>query len=195
MGGMPAPHNIMTGLWEPTALDAAAGVPTGFGAVTKLLSPENCGVASKGVRAQVWRDSWNAMVTEFKLAAVTVSSGVTEAATLAGEKSDCAGADNKPFPASAWAQVPVYLTASYKRGAVVRGANSNRCWGTHTQTKTLAYKKGAYAPCAWGNRANGANAAKIVADRKVAVKVDIDHLVAQTTTAWGAAGDALQLDA
>lgn len=195
MGGRPAPHNIMTGLWEPTALDAAAGVPTGFGAVTKLLSPENCGVASKGVRAQVWRDSWDAMVLEFKLAAVTVSSGVTEAATLTGEKSDCAGADNRPFPASAWAQVPVYLTASYMRGGALRGKDSNRCWGTHTQTKALAYAKGAYAACAWANRGKGADdAAKALTARKAAVKLDIDHLAATTTTAWGSAGGKMHAD-
>lgn len=39
MKGRPAPHNIMTGLWAPSASDAAKGMPEGFGAITKLLAP------------------------------------------------------------------------------------------------------------------------------------------------------------
>lgn len=131
MGGRPAPHNIMTGLWEPSAKDASAGVPEGFGAVTKLLAPDTCGPASKGTRAQVWRDTWTALAgTEgFNLKAVDVDgagSAATVDVTVAGEKADCAGASNAPFPAGVWAQVPVYFTPTYKQAGVpsapVRGA-------------------------------------------------------------------------
>jgi len=145
MGGRPAPHNIMTGLWEPSAKDAAAGVPEGFGAVTKLLAPDVCGSASKGQRAQVWRDTWTALAGAegFNLAAVTVGSAKVNA-TVSGEKADCAGADREPFPAGVWAQVPVYFTQSYKQAGVpsnpVRGLKSQRCWGTQTVSKYFAYK-------------------------------------------------------
>jgi hypothetical protein len=201
MGGRPAPHNIMTGLWEPSAKDAAAGVPEGFGAVTKLLAPDVCGTASKGVRAQVWRDSWKAMVTEFKLAAVPLlAAGKTGNATVVGEKPDCAGASTGAFPSGVWAQVPVYFTPVYKQalaGNLVRGAQSQRCWGTQTVSVHLAYKKGAYAACAFANAKTDLSAGTS-AENKITRKIfdtkEVTALTAATTTLWGTRGTAAHVE-
>jgi len=131
MKGRPAPHNVMTGLWEPSAADAAKGLPEGFGAVTKLLKPEACGKGSGSLTGQVWRDAWMYAKEEFALTKVPVTGGTTtEDATTSADKDDCRGADESAFPGGAWATLPTYLTKTYKVGGVVRGAKSYRCWGT-----------------------------------------------------------------
>lgn len=44
MNGLPAPHNIMLGQWEPTEDELAAGLTQGFGAVSALFwGAEQCG--------------------------------------------------------------------------------------------------------------------------------------------------------
>lgn len=44
--GRPAPHNIMTGQWEPSKEDADQGIAEGFGAVSALrYGASQCGMA------------------------------------------------------------------------------------------------------------------------------------------------------
>lgn len=189
LGARPAPHNIMTGLWEPSPAEAAAGIPEGFGAVTKLLAPAACGKGGAGQEAQIWRDSWTAMATTFKLAGVTVGAK-TEVATSGGDKADCKGANQEQFPAGLWASVPAYLHASYivAGGSVVRGALTGKCWGSHTPSKSLIYGRGAYAVCANLNKETSATT-----HRKAAMKVDTDVLVA-AAAAVKTGGDAMAVD-
>lgn len=179
---MPAPHNIMTGLWEPSPADAAKGVPEGFGAITKLLKPEACGKGSTGPLGQVWRDAWMFASAEFALTQVPVGSA-KEDATTAADKADCRGSDQSAFPGGAWATLPTYLTPSYTLagGSVVRGVKSYRCWGT--QTANISYpisKRGIYAACAYANKGTAAEAA---AQRKI-----YTDLIAASLTARTAAG-------
>jgi len=188
IGGRPAPHNIMTGLWEPSPAEAAAGVPEGFGAVTKLLAPAACGKGASGQEAQIWRDSWTAMATTFSLSSVTVGAK-KEVATSGGDKADCKGANQEQFPAGLWASVPAYLHASYKvaGGSIVRGANTGKCWGSHTVSASLVYGRGAYAICADANKP--ANQAAT----KVANKIDADRLKA-AAAAVKTDGDLMAVD-
>jgi len=185
IAGRPAPHNIMTGLWEPSPAEAAAGVPEGFGAVTKLLAPAACGKGASGQEAQIWRDSWTAMATTFSLSSVTVGAK-KEVATSGGDKADCKGANQEQFPAGLWASVPAYLHASYKvaGGSIVRGANTGKCWGSHTVSASLVYGRGAYAICADANKPKDQAATekanevdtKVVAAAIKAIKTDGDNM-------------------
>lgn len=120
-GGAPAPHHLMTGLWEPSARELAAGVPEGFGAVMKLRQPALCGAAAKTDAAQRWSQSWKGVSKLFaldKIAVAATTGALAKAAHVVSalhpsDKDDCAGADTAPFPAGAFATFPRYFAATY----------------------------------------------------------------------------------
>jgi len=50
MNGLPAPHNIMLGQWEPTEAELAVGLTQGFGAVSALFyGATECGTTKNPV--------------------------------------------------------------------------------------------------------------------------------------------------
>lgn len=125
-GGDPAPQHLMTGLWEPSAPELAAGVPEGFGAVMKLREPTACGVNAKGELGTRWSESWVGMRQVFGLDRVSlaaVGDVATDATTYqaakvvsalhASDKDDCAGADTKHFPPGAFATFPRYYSPTF----------------------------------------------------------------------------------
>lgn len=128
-GGDPAPQHLMTGLWEPSAPELAAGVPEGFGAVMKLREPTACGVSAKGELGTRWSESWVGMRQVFaldrvSLAAVgvigtpaTYQAAKVVSALHPSDKDDCAGADTKPFPPGAFATFPRYYSATFNAAA------------------------------------------------------------------------------
>jgi hypothetical protein len=131
-GGAPAPHHLMTGLWEPSARELAAGVPEGFGAVMKLRQPALCGAAAKTDAAQRWSQSWKGVSKLFaldKIAVAAVTGALAKAAHVVSalhpsDKDDCAGADTAPFPAGAFATFPRYFSPTYVTpagGNVIKG--------------------------------------------------------------------------
>ena len=179
--GAPAPHHLMTGLWEPNSRELAAGVPEGFGAVIKLRQPALCGAAARSNDAQRWRQSWAGMKTLFgldKIAVAAVTGNLAKAAHVVSalhpsDKDDCAGADTAPFPLGAFATFPRYFSATFVTpvgGTSVKGhrgllannptwlgggsqpnGTNNACVASGLPGKWSVYRADAYRACAAAN--------------------------------------------
>jgi len=66
-GGMPSPHAIMAGQWQPSEADYAAGYSgEGFGTVMGLLDGENMCGSSKNPQAKIFKETYKTMSTLFE---------------------------------------------------------------------------------------------------------------------------------
>lgn len=137
--GLPAPHNIITGQWEPTDDELDIGLSDGMGAVSSLLyGAEQCGMSQHPVantRTEIYEDL---------IASIAAEDGSWTAADTIydWEDSGCESVARESFPYGDYAQMPQFAVAT------VNGAQSDQgCFVTTDTTDYIIWKKDAFRDC------------------------------------------------
>lgn len=110
LDGQPAPHNIITGQWQPSKNEASAGIRQGFGAIIALNAGEKeCGLSGNkmaNLRTSLYED----LLRQLK-----ASSFVFET-----ESNNCMSANRAPFPVGDFGSMHIYLKGVYKNPDRIR---------------------------------------------------------------------------
>lgn len=137
--GLPAPHNIITGQWEPTAAELDIGLSDGMGAVSSLLyGAEQCGMSQHPVantRTEIYEDL---------IASIAAEDGSWTAADTIydWEDSGCESVAREAFPYGDYSQMPQFATPR------VDGNNADQgCFVTNETTDYIIWKKDAFRWC------------------------------------------------
>lgn len=149
MDGLPAPHNIIMGQWEPTDAEAELGIVDGFGAISHLLyGAQQCGMSGNPTA------NLRTGIYEGLLALIQAADGSWTAAETVfdWESNDCASNSLAAFPATGdYSQVPQFasptvMVTNWADGAITEYA-SPTCAVVNHRTDYIVWKMDAFRDC------------------------------------------------
>lgn len=141
--GMPSPHAIMAGQWQPSDADFAAGYTgEGFGTVMGLIDGENMCGSSKNREAKKFKDAY---------AHMTEMLGANQVKT-ATELDNCDKSQKAKLPKTGnFSKMPTYLTPTYDQAGVAMNEGTTTCVATSKPTMFSLYQPDAYRLCSMSN--------------------------------------------
>lgn len=148
--GVPAPHNILLGQWEPTETEADMGITDGFGAVSQLwFGDDQCGLAGHP-EAKARTEMYQWLIDNIEGFDGTWKATDT---IMDWEANDCAGAAKAAFPTDGdYSDMVQFMTGkvmatSWEEGASEEELVSDTCYIVEEMTDYIVWQKDAFRNC------------------------------------------------